>query len=559
MNRLLHQLRSLNRDEDGQVIVLLALGMVAFLLVAALVLDVARVYTVTRYERSVADAAALAGAQDLQDPGSRNVSPNDYIYAREHALELLNRELGGTSTDITSVAGCDPGMSALPAGGSPDPASSGSNITGCQIPGTPYTVGATTPYSGAIEADAARALKVTISQPHFALTFGNLVCLVPGSNCASGVPIWSPTIASVAGNVFGGQYAVVTLQPPNLKPNLTDANLCGDLNVKGNNTVLDVRTGDIGTNTSATTTNAGLISMASGYKIDHYDDITNAACGLYTNPTWQTVDGVPQGRRIHRLINDPAYMYPSFSGAPTYTSQSQGVTSCTGPGYPTGDSRLPSGTVCYNPGKYLLGPNGNQAFSVGTGQTAYLLPGAYYFKSGLSVGGSLYGGLISNQPGVVLEFTPNYTLSANNAVNFVLNVGGYSCQPTDKSCWAAPAKDFSPAPASVQTPQGWALSIEVDRNSACFVNNVPQNADSCASSIVNMAGSGNLEVAGVIYGPSDNMNINGNSSQVGLVGQIYSWTITYTGGSTLSQEYPGNVGNGQLRLDSACSPGEPCP
>jgi hypothetical protein len=144
-------------------------------------------------------------------------------------------------------------------------------------------------------------------------------------------------------------------------------------------------------------------------------------------------------------------------------------------------------------------------------------------------------------------------------VNFLLNAGGISCN--SDSCRATAAIDFSGQ--QVKTTEGLALTIEVPRDNACFNGTDPyDDAASFGCSIntnttVGLAGSGRIAVGGVIYGPSDNMRINGNSSQTGFVGQIISWSVTYTGGSTLNQAYPGPQGTGILRIDPACSaPGE---
>lgn len=394
------------------------------------------------------------------------------------------------------------------------------------------------------------ALQVTVDHPTFAVSFAHIL----------GVEHWNVGVTSVAGTEHVPSYALVTLQPPHPKNNGTDANLNKDLVVKS--AFLNILTGDIGTNTSATTTLQGTITLANGYYIDHFDDLS--ALGT---PTWtQDVNGLPAGRQIPALIPDPRYMYPSFTGAPTFTSQSQGVVPCTGANFPSSDTRLPAGTVCYSPGIYSLGPHGNQPFSVGSQETVYLLPGdygAYYFQSGLQVNGSLYGGLQSSRSGVVLRFPASATLNANNAVNFVLNMGGASCDSLDNSCKASPAIDFSGA-AVKTSPGAFALTIEVDRNDACFSGAIPLDNASCELSsvdtTVNLAGSGSLQVAGVVYGPSDQMSINGNSTQGGYVGQIYSWTVAYTGNFTsLNQQYPGLPKAGVLRLDSACTaPGTPC-
>jgi hypothetical protein len=59
--------------------------------------------------------------------------------------------------------------------------------------------------------------------------------------------------------------------------------------------------------------------------------------------------------------------------------------------------------------------------------------------------------------------------------------------------------------------------------------------------------------------PTDNVEISGNSSSNGRVGQIISWTLKYSGGIRINQQGPGTQSNGILRIDAACSaPGEPC-
>jgi hypothetical protein len=211
--------------------------------------------------------------------------------------------------------------------------------------------------------------------------------------------------------------------------------------------------------------------------------------------------------------------------------------------------------VCYQPGIYTN-------FTAANKDVAYLVPGAFSFPNGLVVRGTLAGGLISNQHGVVLVIPQTQILDANNAQSFILNSGADACS-TD-ACRATAAIDF--ANAQVKTPQGLVLTIEVlDKDPDCFAGTDPvdaSNVPQCTvaqNKTVGIAGGGKLAIGGVLYGPSDNMAINGGSAQAGYVGQIVSWTVTYTGGSVLNQSYPGNIGNGMLRIDPACTaPGEPC-
>jgi len=87
----------------------------------------------------------------------------------------------------------------------------------------------------------------------------------------------------------------------------------------------------------------------------------------------------------------------------------------------------------------------------------------------------------------------------------------------------------------------------------------PAACNALKNTTLNMAGGGSLAVEGVQYAPTDNVNINGGSSGTGRVGQIISWTLTYTGGTHINQEGPSTTGNGILRIDAACAgPAEPC-
>ena len=87
--------RSQRERESGQILVIFTLFIVVLFGIAALAIDVSRAYSDLRFYRATADAASLAGAQDLQVPDSRAVTPGDQTNARGHALEALEQRLGG--------------------------------------------------------------------------------------------------------------------------------------------------------------------------------------------------------------------------------------------------------------------------------------------------------------------------------------------------------------------------------------------------------------------------------------------------------------------------------
>jgi hypothetical protein len=66
MRRLILAARGRSREEDGIVLVLLAVGMVVFLGVAAVAIDLGVAYASSRQMQNAADAAALAGTQELE-------------------------------------------------------------------------------------------------------------------------------------------------------------------------------------------------------------------------------------------------------------------------------------------------------------------------------------------------------------------------------------------------------------------------------------------------------------------------------------------------------------
>jgi Flp pilus assembly protein TadG len=555
IHQLIARLAADRRSESGQALVLVALMFLVLLGFVGFAVDVSSAYSTRRFERSVADSAALAGAQDLQSSLSQSVSAQQRKDARTHALVSLKNQLKATGTQITGTLGsnCDP---------------QAGDILDCELTPPQYHVSITTPAktclaANACDSDAQHSVQVVIHksvETAFARLFGQRT--------------WDVGITSVAGVALSAKYAVITLQPPDIKKNFSDANLCNDLVVDGNRTVLKIKVGDIGTNTSAATTNQGLIQLNDGdytnnpYKIYHIDDLTNASCGLNSNPTWSVdANGNPPGKQIipATLIQDPGYYQASFAGVAPFKQQSDGAINCsdTSVDFPTDAATIAlltpaaGGTrTCYQKGIY------EQPFTVANKDVAYLMPGAYSFERGVTVNSTLAGGMVNIHAGVVLVFPENQNDSflANNSNSVImLNAGSASC--ASDSCRATPAVDFAGTP--VKTPAGLVITVEVlPRDNNCFSGNDPIISNSCQlnqNKVIKLTAAQLVLIAGVLYGPSDNMNITGGSSQKGLIGQVVSWTVKYAGQSTLNQSYPGAIGLGILRLDRACSgPLTPC-
>ena len=526
--------RSQTSGQRGQVLPLTALFIVVLLGIGALVLDVARVYSLQRFERSVADAAALAGAQDLQIVGTRGVGAGQYTDARAHALDLLNRELGGTGTP--TCAG-----------------STASNIGNCAIPGTDYLVSIkTNPSPSAIDVDPMRAVQVTVRQPAVSLTFSR----IPPFNQTT----WNVEVTSVAGITFAGKYAVITLRPPN---GVDTGAALGDITLNGTGsagspTRLVVKGGDIGTNRDALTNGGSSFVLDPGYRIDHFDPPTS-----WTPP--------PPGHKIRVLIPDPLYTIPSDTPTPvTYDDYTKGrdtTANCLSivntwlfsdpgyqkyvPGWPVSPDM--SHIFCYRRGIYT------DTFTDSNGDLSILEPGLYFFKGrtgppqAVTLQSSLIGGYQPGSQGVAVVFPRDKQFKNNNTGVVSHNAGTRLGNPAT-GVEATPALDYSGNPIQTNTTANLIMTILVQKDLACTVTQpYPTACNDTSNTAIKLNGGSSLYLAGVQYAPSDNANLAGGVAGGGFVGQIVAWTLTYSGGTDIRQEYPGLEPNGVLRLDAACS------
>ena len=97
--------------EDGQTIVLAVIAIVALLALAAFAIDVGYVYYAHRSLQASADAAALAGAQQLPDASAATATAQEYGTSSVGKNQLKNI---GTVTEListkclASLPGCDP-------------------------------------------------------------------------------------------------------------------------------------------------------------------------------------------------------------------------------------------------------------------------------------------------------------------------------------------------------------------------------------------------------------------------------------------------------------------
>jgi hypothetical protein len=525
-----------HRTRSGQAIVLVALMMPVLVGIAGLAIDISSAYSTQQYERTLADTAALAGAQDLQIGNTRNIPTAQYPTARQHAMQSLMQQLGVSL----------PGPACAQA--------TGNDIVDCALTGTSYLVSVRVPSPICVQCAREFAVQVGVRNPQFGVALARIFGFVN----------WNVAEKSVAGMTFGANYALQTLRPP--RPlRSADAN-ADDVNVNGTGTRVYVQAGDVGTNTNATTNASSAICLDQGYHIYHLDVTSPDPWG----GTCTAPSVVPPGKINPNLMTEPVgYNFPTVDPARTYATQAAGED--------IGCALMPAGLTfqylpgvdptsitvkCYKPGIYLSDFNVQR-----NTDAAYLesdaTNGVFIFHGDVDVNGYLFGGIQDGQPGVALVLDANRLFSGTTAQRFTLNYGSFAC--TAKACRATPARNNG---TPVASPQGNAITFMVHTDDSCFVPGTsPRLPQLCTSgpaantgtNVINANGSALIQMAGVIFAPTDNLQVGSNfTGQNGTLGQLIAWTITYSGNATLNQESWSGGRPGVLRLDEACSARAAC-
>jgi hypothetical protein len=554
------------KRQRGQILVLAALLMVILIAITGLAIDISAAYVADRWQRAVADAASLAGGQDLQIPGSRDFpGAAQQQAARGHAMDVLVRQLGANSTPSTAV-------------GSPC-----LNPTGCPLPGTPYVVAVRTPSPSSVDCEPERCIQVTIRQPAFGLTFARIF----------GQQSWSVNTASVAGRIYEKQYGIVALRPPDYRGGTQNEK---DIFITGGSKVVAANA-DVATNTNLVCSGSlSELILSSGFRVYHFDPYV-----AWTSGSGRCLNPRP-GSQLTTPIADPGYAIPQRTGStPTYATLADAIdpnpTNClaeqakvpdeyrelkSSPNKPINDPAQVT-AVCVRPGIYHFTLDVKDPAS-GPPQAYLLEPGVYFFDYGVRVQSSLVGGYKPGAEGVALVFKeafnpsgdPGQFITTNSTSLVALNFGnlycpgaaGTTCTPlvppdpgcslsTNGRCWATPANGPQ---GFVQTPGSnpVLMTVLVAPDPTCTVGLVaPPGCQDNKNKTLSLNGGGNIFLAGVQYAPSDNAVLAGNSGQKAEIGAFWAWSIEFKGGSefTLASALPDLTG--VLRLDPACSPTVP--
>ena len=208
---------------------------------------------------------------------------------------------------------------------------------------------------------------------------------------------------------------------------------------------------------------------------------------------------------------------------------------------------------CYLPGTY------NVKLTDGNNDLTILEPGLYYFNQGADIQSSLIGGFDPTVGGVTVWFPRDKQFKQRNGA-VVLNAGS-------KFKNASGVEPSTVPPAMTGGTPNLKITVIVQPDPACPVqlpypvgcHDPGSGGGSSTNAAIDLAGGGGIYLGGVQYGPSDNMTFTGNGSVDGYVGQVWGWTIYYKGNNTvINQEGSATDGPGNIRIDTACSPGQVC-
>jgi len=547
--------------ESGQVLALFALFLVVFLGFAAVTIDYGSWLKARRDYQNAADSAVLAGSSFL----SRPIDNTKRRQARQAAWESLKQQLG-----LSLVLNPSLWNNSTPAG-------SPVTDSGYRLWVSTPPLDAQPKYPGAFTAPNARYLFALVEKDNptfFARVFGQ-------GNATVGA--WA-----TAGS-FPSRFAVITLRQNGQGP----VSAPSDIDLDGNNTVLEVIDGDVGGNWGMKLTASAQLWLrgytdndAEAYLVDY------VSCG---NSCWSPtqVSSGPNGSPANELkpplqlpgiIEDPSYSLPSvLAGAPTApvpgTVAVPGVpigdlagnvdVRSGGPSAAPGGASVVSGVLTCDPASPRIGPGYYTNISVAQGKCLILdptvrhtsvrgnvvdvpsnvpqtqLPGIFYVNGDIDVNTNamIVGDGITV---IVRPATSNpgnqMTVSGGGVVD--LNRGqtpGGSAQAL--GAWMRDGTQPYAWDAGLGT---WVYSSGLEAN----INNVGIAlyvikreqfsivAADDSSEVIKINAGAALAWDGITYAPHDNITLSGQPGH-DAIGQFISWTFKFAGGVHVAQTYAG--------------------
>ena len=562
---------STGQRDGGQVLALFAIFLVVLIGFAALAVDVGSWLKVRRDYQNVADAAALAGAPFLTRP----VDTTKRTQARQAAWVTLESQLGITVTG-------NPWNADTPAS---TPVTDTTGQFRMWVSSPPIgAAGATAArYPGASTGATDRTIFVWVERNN-----DSYLSRVFGQG-ARNISAWATA------GVLPGKYAVITLRQQNQQP----TNVSADITLNGNNTILDVIDGDVGGNWNMKLNSGSQLWLheatdndANAYLVDY------VSCG---NSCWSSsqVNSGPNGSppnvtkpvlQLPGIIPDPNYpLPPPIASAPTtpVIGATQGSSVLTGdPTNPAccsksspgnvdiggGRDTAPGGTSLVNgvltcdsdsprigPGYYtgitvesgkclILDPTYHHSSvtstvpDVATPVTQLELPGVFYVNGPINVNQNAM--IVGDGVSIFVRPGPGsnsnlFTVSSGGVVDLNRGTSPLSSGAVNLGAWTRKG-------ASTYSWNGtnWTYTGSTDTTEAgiaLYVIKRSQYSSVAAddnTSIITISSGAALAWNGITYAPHDNVTLAGQPGHDG-VGQLVSWTFTFSGGVTVHQRYVG--------------------
>ena len=467
------------RRQAGQAILLVAAAVLVLTAILALAIDGGGIYLERRQLQNAADAAALAGAENLWTS-----TPPSYLSMHNQALSTLGKNLNISTTGL--------GPLNTPSGGSPWLIAPNYQVT---VQATSYTY------------------QVTLQHTHPVV-----VAPIHGFQ-----PTLQLQVQATAQNE-NLPYAIVLLQSGHVPT-------YSNLQMSGSGTILDL-SGPGGINALD---RGGIFSNASidpGVGNIYFGPCTSGPPVNTTGPgssgdLWAVSETAADGGRVNT---------EAFCGQTAPGSWKVPPGMLPDPGYPE-----PPAPNITNPGSTVINGNtilcpGHYSNGITVNGTSILYPGVYHVDaSGVSISGTLrtftsgdtypitnpcgLGTTLTGfnfDPGVIIEVTPaNVSGATNCAKHLFTTIGG-----TSYLSIASSAKYFN-INVYIDEMPGWQTTC---------------SANAAGTNVVKITGGGYYNIQGIIYGPADNMTISGGGSGSG-VGQIVAWTLGLNGGAAINELY----------------------
>jgi hypothetical protein len=499
----------------GQILALFALFLVVLLGFTALAVDYGTYLLARREYQNVADAGALAGTSYLTRP----VSSAKQDLARQAAWEAVKSKLGLSAT-MPSAAQLSAGYT-----------TAGWTIW---IATPPTDAGAAYPGDASISGGNSVFVRVDKDNPAFlSRMFGISDRTIRGWATAGQQP---------------SRWAVIALCPRNGScPSTVES-----VRLSGTNTILKVIDGDLGGNWGfKVDSNSGQLQLPADSKAY----LVDTACGpsrylCYPDPA-NVNDGAGNAKRVQVLpapIEDPNYPLPSWiddttTSVPWRGDANHDVTIANGSGIVQNASGTNVGcgpsSPRIGPGRYRdldIRANSCVILDPTLGLAAGQRPGIFVITRNFNIGNASFvigDGVTVFWTSTANPFNPSggIVLDSGNANISGIPAGAekFGAWTTlGTPTWSAATGTFPTATTTWTTPTGRETGI------AFYV----RKSSGSATNIFNMAGTSPLMFRGILYGPTDNVNVSGAGTQA-AVGRIIGWTVRYNGNTTITQVYDG--------------------